>query len=80
MQGKVICAEIVMCKFIAMHSLSFQAADHSSSLMHTMFPDSDIASDFACKHTKTRTTLCEALDPYYKKPIVGNLHDSQFAL
>lgn len=51
-----------------MHNMSFQTTD---SLLQEMFPDSAIASDFACKHTKTRSNLCEALDPHYKKPIIS---------
>ena len=45
-----------------------------------MFPDSKIASDFSCKHTKTRAIICEALDPYHKKPVVENVRDVPFSL
>ena len=70
---KVISAEVMMCKFIAMHNLSFQTADHLSNLLSNMFPDSAIASSFSCGHTKTKSIVCDALDPYYNKPIVDNL-------
>ena len=63
--------EIMMCKFIAMQNMSFPATYNLSSLLHDMFPDSAIASDFSCKHTKTRSILCEALDPHY---IIENIH------
>ena len=35
-----------------------------------MFPDSKIASDFGCKHTKTKAICCSALEPHYKKLVV----------
>ena len=60
---KVTTAEVIMSNFIAMHNISFQTADHLSRLFGSMFPDSKIASDFSCKHTKTRAIICEALDP-----------------
>ena len=79
---KVTTAEVIMTNFIAMHNLSFQAADHLSSLFGAMFPDSSIAKDFSCRHTKTKAIICEALDPYHKKPVVENVHntDTPFSL
>ena len=35
-----------------------------------MFPNSKIASDVRCKDTKTKAICCDALGPYYKKPVV----------
>ena len=55
-------AEVMMCKFISMHNLPFLAADHLSSLLPSMFPNSAIATDFACRHTKTIT---KAFDPQF---------------
>jgi hypothetical protein len=69
---QVTLAEVIMSNFIAMHNLSFQSADHLSKLFGIMFPDSKIASKVACKHTKTRAIICEALDPLHKKPVVEN--------
>lgn len=57
---KVMSAEIIMCKFVAMHNISFQTMDHLSPLMK---PDSAIASDFACKHTKTKSIVCDLRTP-----------------
>ncbi len=57
---KVMTAE---SNFIAMHNLSFQSSDHLSSLFGVMFPDSTIASDFSCRHTKTKAIICGTLDP-----------------
>ncbi len=67
----VISAEIIMSKFICMHNLSFQSADHLSDLLKAMFPDSKIAAGISCKHTKTKAIICDAIDPYLKKPVVS---------
>ena len=64
---KVTSAEIMMCEFIAMHNMSFQAMDHLSSLLKVMFPDSAIASNFACKHTKTKSIVCDEITENGKK-------------
>ncbi len=70
----------MMSNFIAMHNLSFQCADHLSTLFGKMFPDSTIASNFSCSHTKTKAIICQALDPYHKKPVVESVRDSPFSL
>ena len=59
-----------MSQFITAHNLPFQAADHLSDLFTSMFPDSRIAADFRCKHTKTKAIICDALDPHLKEPIL----------
>ena len=79
-QRSVISAEVQMANFIALHNLLFQTADHLSDLFSKMFPDSKIAADFACKHTKTKAICCDALDPYYKKPVVEFAKTSPFNL
>lgn len=77
---KVISAEIMMCQFIAMHNLSFLTADHLSGLVSSMFPDSKIASGFACKHTKTKAIICDAIDPHFKKSVLNVARSSPFNL
>ena len=67
---KVTSAELMMSQFITAHNLPFQAADHLSDLFTSMFPDSRIATDFRCKHTKTKAIICDALDPHLKEPIL----------
>ena len=79
-EQSVISAEIMMAQFIAMHNLPFEAADHLSTLFPAMFPDSKIATNFACKHTKTRAIICDALDPHYKKPIIETIREHPFNL
>ena len=48
----VLLAEVMLCKYISMHNISYLAADHFSDVVKTMFPDLDIARDFTCKYTK----------------------------
>ena len=78
--SKVISAEVMMAQFIALHNLPFQAADHLSDLVSSMFPDSKIAADFSSKHTKTKSIICDALDPYLKNPVVESLKTTPFNL
>ena len=77
---KVMAAEIMMSNFIAHHNLSFLTADYLSQLLKSMFPDSAIASDFACKRTKTKSIICDALDPYHKEVVISNLLKMPFSL
>ena len=77
---KVISAEVMMAQFIALHNLPFQAADHLSDLVSSMFPDSLIAADFSSKHTKTKSIICDALDPFLKEPIIDSLKSTPFNL
>ena len=48
-----------------MHNISFQASDHATKLFRRMFPDSEVAKKFSCGHTKTASTIKEALSLHY---------------
>ena len=37
---KVMLAEVMFCKYIAMHNIPFRAADHFTDLVKAIFPDS----------------------------------------
>ena len=56
-----------MCPFVVMHDLPFQAADNLTDLLSSMFPDSKITRDYACKHTKIKSIIC---DLHLKKAVV----------
>ncbi len=71
--SKVVVAEVMMAKFIALHNLPFQVADHLTDIFPSMFPDSRIAVDFASKYTKTKSIICDAIDPHLKEPIIEQL-------
>ena len=49
----------------ALHNLSFQVADHLSDLVSSIFPDSKTAT------YKTRYIIIDAIDPYFKDPILN---------
>lgn len=74
---EVTLAEVRMVQFIARHNISFQAADHLSQLFPILFPDSKIAASFGCGHTKTKAICCDALDPHFKKPVIGTAMTQQ---
>ena len=46
-------AETLMANFLIEHNLPFAIMDHFSELVPKMFPDSKVASSFACKRTKS---------------------------
>ena len=45
-----------------------------------MFPDSKIAADSSCKHTKTKSIICDALDPHLKDQVVESPKSTPFNL
>ena len=69
-----------MAQFIALHNLPFQAADHLTDLFPSMFPHSQIAAYFSCKHTKTKAIIRDALEPYLTSPIIDSLKCTEFNL
>lgn len=60
---KVTTAETLFCHFIVEHNLPMAVADHFSSLVKQMFPDSEIAKNFACMPSKTTHIINKALAP-----------------
>ena len=50
--NSVICAEVLMTQYLIEHNVPFSSADHLTDLVKQMFPDSRIASKFACRRTK----------------------------
>ena len=53
----VIRADVLFTYFLGEHHLAFQLGDHCTKLFKLMFPDSSIAKDFKCSHTKTTALL-----------------------
>lgn len=70
---KVIEAETLWSMFVAKHNLPFLVSDHATKLFAQMFPDSEIASKFACGQTKCAAIIKEALAPHYHAKIVQNM-------
>ena len=56
-EESVIHAEVLFAYFLGEHHLAFQLGDHCTNLFKLMFPDSSIAKDFKCSHTKATALL-----------------------
>ena len=56
----VIRAETLMTNFLIEHNIAFSAADHLTDLLKLMFPDSNIASKFASRRSKS-TSIARTL-------------------
>ena len=69
----VIEAEARWSLFVAKHNLAFLSSDHASKLFAQMFPDSDIASKFACARTKCTAIVKEALAPHFHTKVLQNM-------
>ena len=78
---RVILALLIMSQFIVAHIIPFQATDHLTHLFKAMFPDSKIAADLHCKHTKAKAIIiCDALNPYLKLPVLETVSAAPFNL
>ena len=53
----VVEAEVKFGYMLGEHHLPFLLVDHCTKLFHSMFPDSTIAKDFKCGHTKATAIL-----------------------
>ena len=56
-EESVICAKVLFTYFLGDHYLAFQLGDYCTKLFKLMFPDSSIAKDFKCSHTKATAVL-----------------------
>ena len=56
-EESVIRAEVLFIYFLGEYHLAFQLGDHCTKLFKLMFPDSSIAKDFKCSHTKATAVL-----------------------
>ncbi len=69
-RDKTTAAEVYFVSFIAEHNLPFLTADHFIKLCKKMFPDSNIAQEFACRRTKTTAIVKYALAPTFNAEVV----------
>ena len=53
----VIHAQVLFAHLLGAHHLAFQLGDHCTKLLKLMFPDSSIAKEFKCRHTKATAVL-----------------------
>ena len=68
--SQLIMAETLFSNFVAEHNLPFVVADHFTQLCSQRFPDSKIASKFACKHTKCTQIIKRAIAPSLEDKVV----------
>lgn len=59
--------------FIAKHNIPFLASDHANKLFPKMFPDSELAKQFSCGHTKTTAIATQALAPHFLDKVTSEL-------
>ena len=55
-EESVICAEVLFA-YLGEYHLAFQLGDYCTKLFKLTFPDSSIAKDFKCSHTKATAVL-----------------------
>ncbi|GFN84467.1 hypothetical protein PoB_001097300 [Plakobranchus ocellatus] len=69
--NKAIMAEVLFTIFLVVHNLPLLVADHVGKLFRAMFPDSEIAKQYTCAHTKTRRIIDVLADDVEKKVTKG---------
>ncbi len=77
---KVKMAEIKMAAFVVEHHLPFQAMDHLSDLVTSIFPDSETAQLFHSKHTKTRAIVKHVLADDFRETLLNTLRKTLFSI
>ncbi|XP_047104588.1 uncharacterized protein LOC124740672 [Schistocerca piceifrons] len=77
---KVAKAEIKLSAFLAEHNVAFLAADHLSSLLKDIFPDSDIARAMTLKQHKARSILSNVIGTSHKEVLAKKLQHAKFSI
>jgi hypothetical protein len=67
-------AELRLALHFAEHNISFAVADHSN-LYSAMFTDSRISKDMKCKSNKISYLLNDAIGPYIREELVGEINN-----
>ena len=70
----------MVSNFIVQHNLSISVADHLGQLFKNIFPDSQIASSYACAKTKTFCIINKAFQPYYHKQTIDYCKNHPFTV
>ncbi|GFN92215.1 connexin 27.5 [Plakobranchus ocellatus] len=69
--NEAIMAEVLFTILLVAHNLPLSMADHMGKLFRAMFPDSEIAEQYACARTKTRHIIDVLADDVEKKATKG---------
>ena len=70
-------AEILWSIKSMMAHLSFNASANIGDLFKKMFPDSEIASKFACGKTKVNYLLCFGIAPFFKEKLLQIVKEAE---
>ena len=66
-------AEALFVQFVVEHNLPFRVGDHFTTLVKSMFPDSEIAKQFQCSRTKTSVLSRYGNGKYYHDKLIETL-------
>ena len=69
-------AEVKITGFLAEHNLPIAVADHIGPLLKDIFPDSKIASAYACGRTKSTCILNHAIKPDLQAKLTDRMRES----
>ena len=70
----------MVSNFTEQHNLSIPVADHHGQLFKIIFPDSQIATSYACSKTKTFCIINKAFQPYYHKQTIDYCKNHPFTV
>ena len=73
-------AEVKITGFLAEHNLPISVADHIGPLLKDIFPDSKIASAYACGRTKSTCILNRAIKPDLQAKLTDQMLESFFSI
>ena len=62
------------------HNVPLAVSDHLSPLFKDIFPDSEIAKNYASARTKTTCVINSALAPHFQAALVADMKSSPFAI
>uniref|UniRef100_H3AXR2 Uncharacterized protein n=1 Tax=Latimeria chalumnae TaxID=7897 RepID=H3AXR2_LATCH len=74
LQDNCTAAEVMFVNLLVEHNISFNMADHFTTLVKNMFPDSKVAKNFQCGRTTSTYVLKNALAPHVRDPLLSNLY------
>jgi len=79
-QSAVTRAEFLTTNFLIQHNLPIATSDHLGPLFRAIFPDSEIAKQYACGRTKTTAIINKALGPHCHSYVVKHCRNHPFSI
>ncbi|KAK6191363.1 hypothetical protein SNE40_003074 [Patella caerulea] len=77
---KVTRAEVKIAHLVAQHNLPIASTDHLSPIFADIFPDSQIAKNYASALTKTTCILNGAIAPHFRSMLVDQMKTRPYSL